>query len=435
MDRRSFITNLATSAAALGIAPGAWAVGEKQDRTDYGTHKASGTVIEKLAGMSLQELKDYNLNDLWKGYMPNWDGTIRVDEKYGGFMPYLKKDGTHVDTIKRMYYQGRGIWVFSYLYNHFGKEERFREVAKKGIDFIFEHCRDENGYWLSEVTREGKYLRPSENIYGDMYVALGLGEYYDGTGDEEAKQVAIETAFKVMERIVSPEYQHLGGHGSGHEPGYKRLGTWQHFLSALTPLSRQTDDYGIKMIGRMCVRNILERHWRPELGVAFEHLDDQFQPFRPDPITNHRVISGWHSVQAAWMVMDESLRTGHRDNFMAAMEMGRIMLEKCWYDDGNEKGLTSLANPEAKPKLPGGGYTAWGALDDAMLFTLLSIEHTHAPWAVDWFNEVFTWAYSHPERMIREGLLHHPRRLFFLDNILDRIIARGGKVSNFLEKA
>ena len=136
----------------------------------------------------------------------------------------------------------------------------------------------------------------------------------------------------------------------------------------------------------MCVRNILERHWRPELGIAFEHLDDQFKPFRPDPITNHRVISGWHSVQAAWMVMNECLRTGHRDNFMAAMEMGRIMLEKCWYDDGKEKGLTSLANPEAKPQLPSGGYTAWGALDDAMVFTLLSIEHTQAPWAVDWFK-------------------------------------------------
>ena len=68
-----------------------------------------------------------------------------------------------------------------------------------------------------------------------------------------------------------------------------------------------------------------------------------------------------------------------------------------------------------------------------MVFCLLVIEHTHAPWAVDWFNKIFETSYKHPERQIRVGLLHHPRRLFFAPNILDHIMARGGRVSNFLE--
>ncbi len=421
------------NALALSVAPHARAMGEKQEGENYGAHPTNKSVVTELAGMSLEKMRDFHLNDLHEGYLPYWDGTIRVDEKYGGFMPYLKEDGTHVDTIKRMYYQGRGMWVFSYLYNHFGKKERFLEAARKGKDFIFKHCRDENGYWLSEVTRKGKKLRPSENIYGDIYVAMALGEYYEATGDEEAKDVAIETVHGITERIVSPKYQHLGGHGSGHEPGTKRLGTWQHFLAALTPLARQTDDYGVKMIARMCVRNILERHWHPELGVAFEHLDDTFRPFRPDPLINHRSISGWHSIQAAWMVMDESLRTGHRKNFLEAMEMGRMTLEKCWVDNGEEEGLHSISNPEAKPVLRKGANTAWGALDDAMLFTLLAIEHTHAPWAVTWYDKIYNVSYTHIDRMIRQGLLHHPRRLFFAPDIIDHIIERGGRVSDFLE--
>ena len=434
MDRRNFVTSMLVQALGLSAAPSVWAMGEDQKDENYGVHSMDTSVINELAGMTLEEMRDFHINDLYEGYLPGWDGTIRVDEKYGGVMPYLKKDGTHVDTIKRMYYQGRGIWVFAYLYNHFGKEERFLEVARKGKDFIFKHCRDENGYWLSEVTREGKPLRPSENIYGDIYVAMALGEYYEATGDEEAHDVAIETIHGVTERIVSPEYQHLGGHGAGHEPGTKRLGTWQHFLAALTPLARQTDDYGVKMIARMCVRNILERHWHPELGVAFEHLDDLFQPFQPDPLINHRIISGWHSIQAAWMVMDESLRTGHRRNFIEAMELGRMTLEKCWYDDGEESGLSSLSNPESKPSAPAkGGSLPWGALDDAMVFTLLAIEHTHAPWALNWYDRIFNVSYTHPERMIREGLLHHPRRLFFAPNIIDHMITRGGRVSNFLD--
>ncbi|MBN1290223.1 MAG: AGE family epimerase/isomerase [Candidatus Latescibacteria bacterium] len=434
MHRRSFLGSLAAQSLLLTGTPYLWAMGEKQNGENYGVTTESSTKVTELAGMSLEEMRDFHLKDLWEGYMPYWDGTIRVDEKYGGFMPYLKEDGTHVDTIKRMYYQGRGIWVFSYLYNHFGKEKRFLEVARKGIDFIYKHCRDENGYWLSEVTREGKYLRPSENIYGDMYVAMGLGEYYEGTGDEKAREVCIDTCHKVTERIVSAEYMHLGGHGAGNEPGTKRLGTWQHFLSALTPIARQTDDYGVKMMARMCVINILERHWHPELGVCFEQLDDQFQPYRPDPTRNNRAISGWHSIQAAWMCMDDALRTGHKANFMTALEMGRQSLEKCWVDgkDGGESGLDSISNPEAKPSITS-RYSAWGALDDAMVFTLLAIEHTHAPWAMHWYKKVFETSYSHKERMIREGLLHHPRRLFLAPQIIGRMIERGGKVSNFCD--
>ena len=131
--------------------------------------------------------------------------------------------------------------------------------------------------------------------------------------------------------------------------------------------------------------------------------------------------------------MDEALRIGHTRMFMDAMEMGRMTLEKCWLE-GEECGLHSLSNPEEKPQQPGKGrHTAWGALDDTMVYCLLAIEHTHAPWAVDWFNRAFEVGYKNPERWVRHGLLHHPRRLFFVPDILDHIIERKGRVSNFLE--
>lgn len=433
MKRRSFITNLAAQAAALSTAGSLWAMGQKQNGEDYDVHSGHETRITKLAGMSLEELRDFHHKEIEDEYLPIWDDR-RVDRKYGGVRPYLNDDGSYRKDYKEMYYLGRAIWVFSYLYNNFGKRTEHLEIAGKTIDFIYRYGRDDRGYWHSELTREGKLLKGSFDIYGDIYVSLGLGEYYHGTGNEKACEVAIDTAHKVTERIVSAEYMHLAGHGPGNEPGTKRLSTWQHFLSALTPLARYTDDYGVKMMARMCVQNILYRHWHPELGVCFEQLDDQFQPYRPDPNRNNRSISGWHSIQAAWMCMDDSLRTGHRANFMTAMEMGRQTLEKCWVDgkDGGESGLTGISHPEAQAQITSGN-SAWGALDDAMVYALLVIEHTHAPWAVDWFNKVFEVAYRHPERMVRVGLLHHPRRLFFVFDILNRIIARGGRVSDFLE--
>ncbi len=430
MKRRYFISNMAAQLCALSAIPSVWAMGEDRDGNEYGTAKVSPTVVTKIGDSTLRELRDFHQKELDEEFLGFWDNQ-GIDWEYGGFYTYHDYDDKQDSPNKEMYYLGRGIWVFSYLYNHFGQNERHLKAAKMGIDFIFKYCRDENGYWISEVTREGKFVQGSFNIYGDMYVALGLGEYYHGTGDENARSVAIETCHGVNERIVSPDYQHLAGHGSGHEPGTKRLGTWQHFLSVLTPLARYTHDYSVEMIARMCVRNILERHYYPELGIAFEHLDDQFQPFLPDPNDNHRIISGWHSIQAAWMCMDEALRVNDTKMFMDAMELGRMTLEKCWVD-GEKGGLVGLSNPEAKPVEPE-DYAPSGAIDDALVFTLLAIEHTHAPWAVYWFDKIFTHAYRKPDRWKRQCLLHHPRRLFFCMDILDRMIEHGGRVSNFLE--
>ena len=433
MKRRSFVKNLATQSLALSTAGSAWAMGEKQDGKKYDQHPSSETRITKLAGMSLKELKDFHINEIENEYLPMWDER-RVDHKYGGVRPYLKADGSYVKDYKEMYYLGRSIWVFSYLYNHFGKRKEHLEIAEKTIDFIYKYGRDDRGYWVSELSQKGKVLKGSFDIYGDMYVSLGLGEYFSGTGNEKARDVAIETAHKVTERIVSAEYTHLAGHGAGNEPGTKRLGTWQHFLSVLTPLARFTDDYGIRMMARMCSRNILEKHWHPELGVCMERLDDNFKMYRPDPTRNNRSISGWHSIQASWMCMNEALRTGNRTNFMTALEMGRNTMNKCWVDndENGESGLHGIANPEVKPKISKGANSAWGALDDALVYALLAIEHTHAQWAIDWFNKVFEVAYEHPERMVRHGLLHHPRRLFLIPQMLDRMIERDGHVSDYL---
>jgi hypothetical protein len=114
--------------------------------------------------------------------------------------------------------------------------------------------------------------------------------------------------------------------------------------------------------------------------------------------------------------------------------MGRQTMDKCWGDtkETGESGLDSISNPEARPVIPKSGVAS-GAMDDALIWALLAIEHTHAPWAVDWFNNTFKTSYAHAERFVRVCLLHHPRRLFLVKQMLDRMIARGGRVSGFLE--
>jgi N-acylglucosamine 2-epimerase len=435
MRRRGFIAGMAVPALALAASDKAGAVSENKKNEMMPPSKVNSLAVKGIGNKTLQELRDFHHKELFEEYIALWLKS-GIDWQYGGTFPEANPEGDpKKDTNKEMYYQGRALWVFSYIYNHFGKDDRFLKAARLTREFLIKNCRD-GKYWISLFTRDGKKLQGSFNIYGDIYMVLGLMENFKATGDNESRDIAVESAYGVMERIVSPDYQHLSGHGGCHEPGTKRLGTWQHFLSSLTPLLRYTYDDGVDMTARMCVRNILERHYRPEYGLAFEHLDDLFQPFKPDPLDNHRVISGWHSIQAAWMCMDEALRRNQTRMFLDALEMGRLTLEKCWIDGVKYSGLVSRDNPEDPPVEPADfNGIATGALDDALIFCLMAIEHTHATWAMNWYDKVFTTGYKNPERWRRRCLLHHPRRLFLSIQILDNIIARGGKVSDFLDKA
>jgi hypothetical protein len=122
--------------------------------------------------------------------------------------------------------------------------------------------------------------------------------------------------------------------------------------------------------------------------------------------------------------------------FLDSLEMGRRTLEKCWVDGQRFSGLVSLRDPEQRPVEPATiAGIATGALDDALVFCLMAIEHTGEIWPRNWYNKVFTIGYRDPERWRRRCLLHHPRRLFLSIQILDRIIARAGRLSGFLDKA
>ena len=416
MRRRSFLEGLAAPAAFAG-----------PDRA---------AVITALGGQPLEQLRDFHKRELAAEYIALWDRS-GIDRQYGGVFPEDNQEGDpRRNTDKEMYYQARALWVFSYIYNHFEPHPRHLETARRTRDFLVGHCREGEARWISRFTRDGRRLQGSFNIYGDIYMIQGLAEYGQAASAKEDLDLAVATAYGVMERVVSPSYQHLDSHGSSHEPGTKRLGTWQHFLGALTPLLRRKEEPGVANIARMCVRNILERHWRPELGVAFEHLDDRFEPFRPDPLEGHRLVSGWHSVQGAWMSMDEGLRLGHRKMFLDGLEMGRLTLEKCWADGRQFSGLVNLDSPEARPREPGSLLAApSGAIDDALVFGLMAAEHTGAAWAMRWYDRAFAAGYRHPENWKRRCLLHHPRRLLLSIEILDRMIARGGRVSDFLDRA
>lgn len=394
-----------------------------------------GPALEQLGGMSLQELYDFHLKYITDVYIPNWDRGI--DLQYGGFANALNPGEKPDFERKGMYFQGRAIWVFSYLYNNITHDKKHLEAAIKGRDFIIKSALNDNFQWSSFVSRDGstRLTRPLDH-YGDIYIIQGLTELYKATKDEKDLDIAIKTAHSVMERLVSPSYQHVDAHTKALEPGTRRLPSWQHFLGALNPLLKVRRDPAVEMLARYCVRVICEHHWQSEYGVLLEILDDNFRPYTFDASNwgdfKPRGVSGWHSIQASWLVIHEALRVGHSPSYNKGLEMGLSTLKKTYIDGkGIPFGIEGVSLEDPKDKLTAEGKSfPWGALDDVLVFCLSVLEHKHDPQVISYYNKCFALHNSKPENTVTSGLLHTPRRFFYTMEILQRIIGRKGEVSN-----
>jgi len=102
MKRRNFFIALAGTAAAAG--------GLTCSRNP--AQQASEiTGNDTLAGKSMVQLRDQYRSDLLDEFLPFMDKYC-IDHELGGFLCNTDRDGTHITTNKRTWYEGRGIWVY-----------------------------------------------------------------------------------------------------------------------------------------------------------------------------------------------------------------------------------------------------------------------------------------------------------------------------------
>ncbi len=439
MKRRDFVTSTASLTLSVLMPSSVSAMGEKRDFTHYAVSGKKRDSLKKIGSRTLEQIRDNFKYELFDKTIPLWKKS-GVDWKYGGYFTQFDENDNPEMANKQLYYQTRMLWLYSYFYTHFDKDDFHLQAAKNGFDFLTKYCVDEKFDWFTEVTREGAPVIKFYDIYASIYMILGLGEFYHATGIEEARDLAVKTAYRVTEIALSPTYQ-AQGHGPWYEPGTKRLGTWLHFLNALTPLLKYTEDPGVEKIAKMCVRNILNRHWQPE-GYAFETLQADFTPYPNDLFIDDeekgyqnqaRWVNNFHTMEAAWMVMEEALRVGNRAMFEKGMELGKFHLENYWVERSGEKGIIQFLRPDDPDPTEGRDICKPYVFKEIFIMLLLILEHRHEDWAVEWFEKSFSYACDKPLPWPWRDTLHQPRGAMYCYEILERMIERNGRVSGFFD--
>ena len=397
MKRRKFLGVLGAASLGAGLPRLGFAESAKGSpciTTQDGNH---------LAGMTLRQLRDSLHNELFDVVLPFWD-KHGVDHEYGGVMCSLDYDGTLVNTEKLLWFQGRALWVYSFLYNHFGQDPRHLEIARKTKDFVLKHGKQEDGWWAEKLSREGKILKQFEgDIDGPFFIAEGLQEYAVAAKDQQARETAIELFTKLCRYFNRPEYRYSGPDFPELKPDgpcVRPQGTWMMNLSVGTEILQHGKHPEVEAIVERALDAIIHRHYNPEIGLNIEMLNYDFT--RPEGL--ERKVRLGHGIEIFWMAMDEADRRGDRALWDTCADRIHHALDVAW--DNVYGGMAQWVNVDQggyqwPPEKPVGtnfdfrfvgeyNYmkTLWG-MNEVLVATLRVFERTKADWAAQYYAKAY----------------------------------------------
>ena len=389
---------------------------------------------------SLEALRDHYHHYLFEEYLPFWQ-RHGIDHELGGFMCAIDHDGTRSSDSKYMWYQGRGLWTYSYLYRHFGGDEQL-EVARRAKDFLLRHGRDERGDWVQSLTRAGKVESPATSRgYATLFVAEGMQAYAHATGDGEAMEVAQQALWRGLEQFDDPERFVDEGYIPFSYKGQRPLGSHMVLILILTQMLEQMQDERLEALSDRVIDAIINKYWNPKYRLMNEVLAHDYK--RPDDANESFVYLG-HAIETLWMLLPEALRRGDRALFELVAERFRRHLEVSW-DDVYSGFLRALDVH--------GAYVYDKVLwlqEEVMIGCLILLEHTDWDWPAQWFERTFDYVeerfslrphgfplylYSGDrtvrfvEHVTRKENYHHPRCVMRNLLVLERMIKRGGASS------
>lgn len=394
--------------------------------------------IVQIGETTLLELRKKYHSELFDYFLPNMDKLI-IDHDLGGFMCDIdNKNWKQLSSKKRAWFEGRGIWLYSFLYNHFGNDPKYLEVASKSKDFILKHLPTDGGFWNASYTKEGDPLPGPGDIFCNLYIAEGLAEYSKATGEVEYFNLSKKLLLQCVKQYDSKDYIYTPEKSI---KGPRVLNHWMIMLYNSTQMLNHKHDSEIEALAKRCVDVIMDDHLNPDWRLLDVTLSHELARLS-DPELSQRVSFGL-GVQALWMVLSEAVRTKDTKLFNRAQELFRRHVEVA-KDNVYGGYYWSIDNVSSYTFKLGKTLSLH---DEILVGSLLLIEHQADSWALECFSDTYDYIkknfikqdYAFPvengdRKLINfsdkgMGIYHHPRQLMLNLLSIERIIAREGKVS------
>ena len=434
MKRRSFLTTAAGSTGFMSYADGC------SQRDKKTSHEAeSPGVIGMVGDYTIEQIRNQYESDLFEDFVPFHDKYV-VDMDKGCYYANTNHDGSHENTNTTSSFMGRGIWCYSFLYNHLAKEDKYLDIASKGVEFIMKHRPTGDNLWPTYYTKEGEVVESDDlTWHGDCYIGEGLAEYGRATGDTKYSDIGRETIIKCARIYDRPDFSY----GTRY-PGTRSLWYWMLLMWFGTCALQEKNDSELQALTDRCQDAILNHHNNSKFNLLNNNINHDLT-LSDNPKFRELAACG-HATEATWMIMYEAVRK----------------LDKALFD--RTANVFKRHAEVSKDDVYGGYYNDCINVDEntwqlskiswtqafILMNSLYIVEHTAASWAKVIFSDQYAWVqeklplknhgyalWLEPRdrfatfipKASRKDNYHHPRHLMLNLASARRMVERGGKVS------
>lgn len=315
--------------------------------------------------------------------LPFWTGN-GYDEKYGGIMTGLDREGRLIDDDKGVWQQGRFAWMLGWLYNHVERRPEWLEMARGTLEFIRRHCFDADGRMFFHVTRDGRPLRKRRYAFSESFASIAAAEYARAAGSDEHRRLALDAYARYASTVESPPKFTGVRPTRGLSHPMIEIFTCQCLREAIA--FEEADvriDRAIADIARYHVkhdRRAVMETVAPD-GAVIDHIDA-------------RTNTPGHAIEGAWFIMEEGRLRNRPDYVRLGLDMLDYSWERGW--DPEYGGILYFRDVDGHPVSEyWQDMKFWWPQTEAVIASLLAWKLTGDGKYARRHRLAHDWAYAH----------------------------------------
>lgn len=320
--------------------------------------------------------------------IPFWE-KHSVDWQHGGYFTCLDRAGKVYDTDKFIWLQNRQVWMFSTFYNCIEPREDWLAIAAHGATFLAKHGRDAHGDWYFALTQAGQPLVQPYNIFSDCFAAMAFSKFALASGQDWAKDVALQAYSNVLRRKDNPKGTYTKGY-PGTRP-MKSLAVPMILANLTLEMDWLLPKETLESVLDATTQEVMTDFLDPARGIMFENV-------MPDgshlDCFDGRLLNPGHGIEAMWFIMDIANRRGDVATINRAVDIVLNILNVAW--DKDYGGLYYFMDAEGHPpyQLEWDQKLWWVHLETLVALSM-GDRLTHRPECWEWFLKVHDYAWKH----------------------------------------
>lgn len=336
----------------------------------------------------LQSWAERYRRDLTENIMPFWM-KHGLDRKHGGVYTCLNRDGSLMDTTKSVWFQGRFGFIAASAYNSIERNEEWLVASKSCIDFILNHCTDENGRMYFEVKEDGTPLRMRRYLFSECFAIIAMAEYSIASGDRSYAEKALEI-FRLVQRYASTpgllEPKYLPAlECQGHSLTMILINTASRLRAAIDdPCLTEQIDKSLHALRTYFVH--------PEFKAVLETVGPNGEFI--DSIMG-RTINPGHCIETAWFILEEARHRGWDEDLK---QLALQILDWSWQWGWDEQ-YGGIINFRDCKGLPAQDYSQdmkfWWPQTETIIAMLYAYLATGDELYLERHQQISDWTYKH----------------------------------------